>query len=104
MNTGLSQEKDQARGAVTNQPENLSNHSVGTGADTIRKKLREVLRAIETAPLFAAGEYEIQQVACDSRKVRPGAMFFALPGAKANGNEFIQDAIQRGAVVIASEQ
>src|SRR5438445_10722629 len=30
-------------------------------------------------------------------------MFFALHGAKANGNAFIQDAIQRGAMVIASE-
>jgi len=31
-------------------------------------------------------------------------MFFALHGAKANGNAFIQDAIQRGAMVIASEE
>jgi len=35
-------------------------------------------------------------VACDSRKVQPGALFFALHGAKADGNAFIQDAIKRG--------
>jgi len=50
------------------------------------------------------GSMEIRQVACDSRKVQPGALFFALHGAKADGNAFIQDAIKRGAVAIASEE
>jgi len=104
MRTGLSHEEDRVQESATTRADGPVSHSVRTGTDTIRKKLREVLRGIETAPLFAAGEYEIQQVACDSRKVRPGAMFFALHGAKANGNAFIQDAIQRGAMVIASEE
>ncbi len=104
MKTGLSHEEDRVQDSATTRADSPVSHSVRTGTDTIRKKLSEVLRGIENAPLFAVGEYEIRQVACDSRKVRPGAMFFALPGAKANGNEFIQDAIQRGAVVIASEQ
>jgi len=104
MRTGLSHEEDRVQESATTRADGPVSHSVRTGTDTIRKKLREVLLGIETAPLFAAGEYEIQQVACDSRKVRPGAMFFALHGAKANGNAFIQDAIQRGAMVIASEE
>ena len=47
---------------------------------------------------------EISQIACDSRKVKPGAFFFALRGAKEDGKAFIQDAISRGAVAIAAEE
>jgi UDP-N-acetylmuramoyl-L-alanyl-D-glutamate--2,6-diaminopimelate ligase len=50
-----------------------------------------------------AGELDIRQVACDSRKVQPRALFFALHGAKADGNAFIRDAVSRGAAAIASE-
>src|SRR5215470_19011671 len=46
---------------------------------------------------------EIQQVAVDSRKVRSGCVFFALHGAKADGNTYVADALARGAVAIASE-
>src|ERR1700758_1850044 len=66
-------------------------------------KLSEVLRGIDTSVPSAAGELEIRQVACDSRKVQPRALFFALHGAKADGNTFIRDAVSRGAVAIASE-
>src|SRR6202041_1230705 len=40
----------------------------------------------------------------DSRKVVADTLFFALPGAKADGNEFVSDAIARGAGAIASPQ
>src|SRR5262249_50741745 len=42
-------------------------------------------------------------VAVDSRKMRPGSLFFALQGAKADGNVYVADALTRGAVAIASE-
>jgi UDP-N-acetylmuramoyl-L-alanyl-D-glutamate--2,6-diaminopimelate ligase len=48
-------------------------------------------------------ELEIRQVACDSRKVQPRALFFALHGAKAEGTAFVRDAVSRGAIAIASE-
>src|SRR5260370_1847391 len=104
MKTGLSQEKDQARGAVTNQRENLRNHSAQVHASISGKNLREIFQGADTALAGAAERIEIQQVTCDSRKVRPGALFFALHGAKADGNAFIQDALKRGAAAIASEE
>jgi UDP-N-acetylmuramoyl-L-alanyl-D-glutamate--2,6-diaminopimelate ligase len=52
----------------------------------------------------AAGPLEIQQIACDSRKVAPRGLFVALHGAKADGNAFLKDAIARGAIAIASEE
>ena len=53
-------------------------------------------------PLGVA-EVEVRQIACDSRKVQPRSLFFALRGAKADGNEFVRDAAGRGAIAIASE-
>lgn len=44
----------------------------------------------------------ISQLAYDSRQVQPGALFFALPGSHTNGTEFIEQAVQRGAVAVVS--
>ncbi len=46
---------------------------------------------------------EVEGLTADSRTVRPGYVFAALPGAKADGRAFIAQAVERGAVaVIAS--
>ena len=55
-----------------------------------------------TTPL--PGAVEIRQIVCDSRKVQPGAIFFALRGAKEKGQAFIADAIQRGAIAVVSDE
>ena len=68
------------------------------------KPLGEVLQGTQGVFAETQAGLEIQQVACDSRKVRPGALFFALHGARADGNAFVRDAIARGAVAIASEE
>jgi len=39
-------------------------------------------------------------LASDSREVKPGYLFAALPGSKANGAEFVKDAVARGAVAV----
>ena len=39
----------------------------------------------------------ILDVVVDSREVSPGAMFVALPGEKADGHDYVQDAFDRGA-------
>jgi len=45
----------------------------------------------------------IRNLACDSRKVQPQGLFFALQGAKEDGAKFARDAVSRGAVAIVSE-
>jgi UDP-N-acetylmuramoyl-L-alanyl-D-glutamate--2,6-diaminopimelate ligase len=46
----------------------------------------------------------IEGITADSRKVEPGYLFAALPGAKADGKAFVPAALARGAVaVLASE-
>ena len=47
---------------------------------------------------------EIHGVAIDSRMVRPGSMFVALPGERVDGHEFVQEAFNRGASVALVHQ
>jgi UDP-N-acetylmuramoyl-L-alanyl-D-glutamate--2,6-diaminopimelate ligase len=47
---------------------------------------------------------EVSSLAYDSRRVQPGALFFALRGAKTDGNWYVAEALARGAAAIASEQ
>jgi len=89
---------------ATNQVDSQGKQSAREGAAHRGRKLSEVLQGVETALPAVANSLEIRQVACDSRKVRPGALFLALHGAKADGNKFIQDALKRGAVAIVSEE
>ena len=49
------------------------------------------------APAITAVEY-------DSRRVRPGAAFVAVRGEKADGVDFVPQALAAGAVVVVSEQ
>ena len=104
MKTGLSQEEEQARDDATNHADSQLNPSAHRDKTAIRRKLSELFQGVETSLPAGASSLEIRQVACDSRKVQPGALFFALHGAKADGNAFLQDAAKRGAIAIASEQ
>src|SRR3989442_326270 len=103
MKIGLSQE-EQVQDAATNQTDSQRKRSARESSADSGRKLSEVFEGVETALPADASSLEIHQVACDSRKVRPAALFFALHGAKADGNKFIQDALKRGAVAIASEE
>src|SRR5258708_39056531 len=45
-------------------------------------------------------DLDIQGLTADSRAVRPGYLFAALPGAYADGRSFIADAVARGASAV----
>jgi UDP-N-acetylmuramoyl-L-alanyl-D-glutamate--2,6-diaminopimelate ligase len=103
-NMGLIQTKEQGRDSATNPGDDRRSDSMPERVPTRNVKLSALLAGVETSVSGLVGELEIRQVACDSRKVEPRALFFALHGAKADGNAFIRDAVARGAVAIASEE
>jgi UDP-N-acetylmuramoyl-L-alanyl-D-glutamate--2,6-diaminopimelate ligase len=103
MKLGLSQEEE-AQDAATNETERQRKQAAHRESATIGKKLSELFEGLQAKLPAGASGVEIRQVACDSRKVQPGALFFALHGAKADGSAFIQDAVKRGAVAIASTE
>jgi UDP-N-acetylmuramoyl-L-alanyl-D-glutamate--2,6-diaminopimelate ligase len=45
----------------------------------------------------------IRELSLDSRTVRPGDLFLAVPGAQVDGREHIADALRRGAAAVAYE-
>jgi len=65
-----------------------------TGETAARAGLTE--RSGDADPLVSALEY-------DSRKVKPGTLFFALPGLHTDGHTFINDAVNKGAVAVVYE-
>jgi len=56
---------------------------------------------LEEAP--AGPSSEVTGVTCDSRQVRPGCVFVAVPGTKADGRAFVADAVNRGCSAIVAE-
>src|SRR5260221_12200196 len=46
---------------------------------------------------------DISGLTADSRQVRPGYLFAALPVAKLDGRRFIEDAVTRGAAAILTD-
>jgi UDP-N-acetylmuramoyl-L-alanyl-D-glutamate--2,6-diaminopimelate ligase len=65
-------------------------------------ELAELIAGIEGVRVTGDTRVHVAAIACDSRKVAANILFFAMPGAKTDGNEFVADAIARGAVAIAS--
>ena len=54
----------------------------------------------ETNDLSAAAAIDATGIASDSRKVKPGNLFVAVSGTKADGSAFIDDAVSRGAAAV----
>lgn len=52
----------------------------------------------------APRDIDIRGITADSRQVRAGYLFAALPGSKANGAQFVEDAIMNGAVAVIGEK
>ena len=48
----------------------------------------------------AAASTDVSGIASDSRKVKPGDLFVALSGTKADGSAFVADAVSRGAAAV----
>lgn len=50
------------------------------------------------------GQSSVTCLITDSRRVVPGALFFAIGGLRTDGNYYIEEAVDRGAVAIVTEQ
>jgi UDP-N-acetylmuramoyl-L-alanyl-D-glutamate--2,6-diaminopimelate ligase len=88
------------------RPEPRKSESAGapTGRPSRSMKLGRLLQAAPSAVLEGAAATEVSSLACDSRAVRPGGLFFALPGEKTDGGLYIEEAVRRGAVAVLHEQ
>ncbi|HUZ45769.1 MAG TPA: UDP-N-acetylmuramoyl-L-alanyl-D-glutamate--2,6-diaminopimelate ligase [Terriglobia bacterium] len=67
-------------------------------------KLGELLERVPPVDIGADQETAVSSLAYDSRRVKPGCVFFAIQGEKTDGHRFIAEALERGAVAVASER
>ncbi len=67
-------------------------------------KLSELLPALGTCSVAGRRDIEVTGLAFDSRMVRPGNLFAALPGGRADGHDYVTEAIDRGAVAILAQK
>ena len=65
-------------------------------------RLRDLIEGtdIDVHGQATPGEIEIRGLTADSRRVEPGWLFAALPGTRADGRAFIDDALTRGAAAV----
>ncbi len=66
--------------------------------------MRLSMLAGEGARILGAGDTEVGGLTADSRKVRAGDLFAALPGSRTDGRRFVAEAVARGAVAVLGDE
>lgn len=67
-------------------------------------KLRELIKILPGAETRGFSGVEVRGIAAHSRRVEPGYLFIAVPGTRLNGVDYVFEAIQRGAAVLAGKE
>jgi UDP-N-acetylmuramoyl-L-alanyl-D-glutamate--2,6-diaminopimelate ligase len=66
--------------------------------------LERVIAALAPADVLRRAPVEIGDLAYDARAVSPGALFFCVPGSRADGHDFAAEAVANGAVALVVER
>jgi UDP-N-acetylmuramoyl-L-alanyl-D-glutamate--2,6-diaminopimelate ligase len=66
--------------------------------------LERVIAALAPADVLRRAPVEIGDLAYDAHAVGPGALFFCVPGSRADGHDFAPEAVTRGAVALVVER
>nr|WP_302665819.1 UDP-N-acetylmuramoyl-L-alanyl-D-glutamate--2,6-diaminopimelate ligase [uncultured Agathobaculum sp.] len=67
-------------------------------------KLQELLRGVAVKSSTAAEDLEIREVRYDSRAVQAGDLFVAIRGFATDGHQYIDKALEQGAVAVVCEE
>lgn len=66
--------------------------------------LQDVLYKVAIRAVAGSTGIEVNDIQIDSRKIKPGATFVAVRGAAADGHQFIEKAIESGALAVVCEK
>jgi len=66
--------------------------------------LERLVAALGAIEVVMRAPVEVRDLAYDARAVTPGAVFFCVAGARADGHDFAADAVERGAVALVVER
>jgi UDP-N-acetylmuramoyl-L-alanyl-D-glutamate--2,6-diaminopimelate ligase len=67
-------------------------------------QLKTLVAAISSRQIIGPLDRVVESIAYDSRRVQRNGLFVALRGEKSDGHQFIEQAIEKGASVIVTEQ
>ena len=67
-------------------------------------KLHHLLKGIEVVAIKGNKYIDIDNISYDSKQLKMRGLFFAIKGSKLNGFDFIDEAIERGAICVVSEE
>ena len=66
--------------------------------------LERLVAALEPVEVLGRPSVEVRDLAYDAHAVGPGALFFAVPGTRADGHDFAPEAVERGAAALVVER
>ncbi len=66
--------------------------------------LERLVVALGPEDVHALRPVEVRDLAYDARHVEPGALFFCVPGSRADGHDFAREAVSNGAVALVVER
>jgi UDP-N-acetylmuramoyl-L-alanyl-D-glutamate--2,6-diaminopimelate ligase len=66
--------------------------------------LERLAAVLDPVDLYAPQPVEVRDLAYDARAVTSGALFFAVPGERADGHDFAGEAVECGAVALVVER
>jgi UDP-N-acetylmuramoyl-L-alanyl-D-glutamate--2,6-diaminopimelate ligase len=66
--------------------------------------LERLVAALGAVEVVGLAPVEVRDLAYDARAVSPGALFFCVSGARADGHDFAPEAVERGAVALVVER
>jgi UDP-N-acetylmuramoyl-L-alanyl-D-glutamate--2,6-diaminopimelate ligase len=66
--------------------------------------LERLVAALGPGQVLERAPVDVRDLAFDARAVTPGAVFFCVPGSRADGHDFAAEAVARGAVALVVER
>jgi UDP-N-acetylmuramoyl-L-alanyl-D-glutamate--2,6-diaminopimelate ligase len=66
--------------------------------------LERVIAALAPAEVVGGARVEVEDLVYDARRAGAGALFFCVPGERADGHAFAREAVERGAVALVVER
>ncbi|MDQ6656136.1 MAG: UDP-N-acetylmuramoyl-L-alanyl-D-glutamate--2,6-diaminopimelate ligase [Verrucomicrobiota bacterium] len=67
-------------------------------------QLKNLLSAIRAQSVIGPSDRNVESIAYDSRRVGKNSLYVALRGEKADGHQFIDQAVERGATVVVTDR